>query len=191
MSAIHWRMAASMKVPPKRKGNTAPPQTKKPRPRLNESPSEKEGKYRKVLHARPFYSASMKVPPKRKGNPNFSGFRFEEEQASMKVPPKRKGNRKIEHGYSPSSRGLNESPSEKEGKFCDPAVQGWGYCLNESPSEKEGKYTVCYRRDRQAVGLNESPSEKEGKYSKVAGNRVNVHASMKVPPKRKGNSRYN
>ena len=92
MSAIHWRMAASMKVPPKRKGNTAPPQTKKPRPRLNESPSEKEGKYRKVLHARPFYSASMKVPPKRKGNPNFSGFRFEEEQASMKVPPKRKGN---------------------------------------------------------------------------------------------------
>ena len=116
MSAIHWRMAASMKVPPKRKGNTAPPQTKKPRPRLNESPSEKEGKYRKVLHARPFYSASMKVPPKRKGNPNFSGFRFEEEQASMKVPPKRKGNRKIEHGYSPSSRGLNESPSEKEGK---------------------------------------------------------------------------
>ena len=35
---------------------------------------------------------------------------------------------------------LNESPSEKEGKFIVPDGTGWGNRpLNESPSEKEGK----------------------------------------------------
>ena len=58
----------------------------------------------------------------------------------MKVPPKRKGNcasRRV--GSSPTGP-LNESPSEKEGKF----QNGVGcldklLSLNESPSEKEGK----------------------------------------------------
>ena len=35
--------------------------------------------------------------------------------------------------------------------------------------------------------LNESPSEKEGKCGTLDGTRVTLHASMKVPPKRKGN----
>ena len=35
---------------------------------LNESPSEKEGKYSKVFHVRGSFRPSMKVPPKRKGN---------------------------------------------------------------------------------------------------------------------------
>ena len=35
---------------------------------------------------------------------------------------------------------LNESPSEKEGKYLDGArLAGGGVALNESPSEKEGK----------------------------------------------------
>ena len=59
-----------MKVPPKRKGNLwnldLPPPTSHP---LNESPSEKEGKY----EINPgewvdIEAPSMKVPPKRKGN---------------------------------------------------------------------------------------------------------------------------
>ena len=59
-----------MKVPPKRKGNSphecAYVQT---RARLNESPSEKEGKLAGVvLRAGGVAGASMKVPPKRKGN---------------------------------------------------------------------------------------------------------------------------
>ena len=58
----------------------------------------------------------------------------------MKVPPKRKGNYALFGGHLKKFT-LNESPSEKEGKYhhspptrqqCDP--------LNESPSEKEGKY---------------------------------------------------
>ena len=35
--------------------------------------------------------------------------------------------------------------------------------LNESPSEKEGKFTAPVVRVRCAAALNESPSEKEGK----------------------------
>ena len=83
---------------------------------LNESPSEKEGKY--VLRHRPHitFKPSMKVPPKRKGNflsgPNtlFLISALNESPSekegkstggitaiifhapSMKVPPKRKGN---------------------------------------------------------------------------------------------------
>ena len=65
---------ASMKVPPKRKGNT-------PLARaigadifgLNESPSEKEGKYPSTpARVGGSHLASMKVPPKRKGNGHFN-----------------------------------------------------------------------------------------------------------------------
>ena len=38
--------------------------------------------------------------------------------------------------------------------------------LNESPSEKEGKYTHAHMHIRTHTPLNESPSEKEGKCSK-------------------------
>ena len=59
---------------------------------------------------------------------------------SMKVPPKRKGNECPAEQTSPAGNPLNESPSEKEGKF---GTSG-NHCfvhgsLNESPSEKEGK----------------------------------------------------
>ena len=37
--------------------------------------------------------------------------------ASMKVPPKRKGNLCTGHLYRGCRGGLNESPSEKEGKY--------------------------------------------------------------------------
>ena len=41
---------------------------------------------------------------------------------------------------SASAQGLNESPSEKEGKFFEPIENLLkGAALNESPSEKEGK----------------------------------------------------
>ena len=37
--------------------------------------------------------------------------------ASMKVPPKRKGNRRCKAGVIVFAQSLNESPSEKEGKY--------------------------------------------------------------------------
>ena len=82
----------------------------------------------------------------------------------MKVPPKRKGNgRRTFSSARPSS--LNESPSEKEGKSSVfPWWLGLSRSLNESPSEKEGK-SLCSRVCRYLIG-----------------------PSMKVPPKRKGNS---
>ena len=64
------KIPASMKVPPKRKGNLPMLQPiGHYRQRLNESPSEKEGKcFRPLKALAPAFGASMKVPPKRKGN---------------------------------------------------------------------------------------------------------------------------
>ena len=60
---------------------------------------------------------------------------------SMKVPPKRKGNPRP-FLPRPNSSSLNESPSEKEGKWVSSLPFGaHNTALNESPSEKEGKFT--------------------------------------------------
>ena len=61
--------------------------------------------------------------------------------------------------------------------------------LNESPSQKEGKWGTGSSQDIHDQTLNESPSQKEGKYycgvyRLARGN----FPSMKVPPKRKGNA---
>ena len=68
-------------------------------------------------------------------------------QASMKVPPKRKGNPQTsERGEGGISR-LNESPSEKEGKWCtEGSSSKEARRLNESPSEKEGKCPLPRRQ---------------------------------------------
>ena len=58
----------------------------------------------------------------------------------MKVPPKRKGNLDS-YPLDEHQKSLNESPSEKEGKFHPTKnVVGRRLGLNESPSEKEGKW---------------------------------------------------
>ena len=82
----------------------------------------------------------------------------------MKVPPKRKGNDKRKLGAGRIIRTLNESPSEKEGKFGSEGAMCQSCApLNESPSEKEGKLNQSRRRRCCTGPLNESPSEKEGK----------------------------
>ena len=85
----------------------------------------------------------MKVPPKRKGNERHLYGRVHVAVASMKVPPKRKGNTD-EDRVTVYLAGLNESPSEKEGK--------WSSCRPQPPHH---------------TGLNESPSEKEGKFARM------------------------
>ena len=83
---------------------------------LNESPSQKEGKYLlPALILIGLWLASMKVPPKRKGNYPVSTAPSARLQASMKVPPKRKGNLAT-WWVGVLIVGLNESPSQKEGK---------------------------------------------------------------------------
>ena len=59
---------------------------------LNESPSEKEGKYKFVTVNHASDIPSMKVPPKRKGNQVPTYQIVKTWGPSMKVPPKRKGN---------------------------------------------------------------------------------------------------
>ena len=62
--------------------------------------------------------------------------------------------------------------------------------LNESPSEKEGKSEAAPQIIPNASSLNESPSEKEGKCWNAPGGEASMTPSMKVPPKRKGNSNH-
>ena len=92
-SFFHYSFA-SMKVPPKRKGNWRACRSGRWRAgRLNESPSQKEGKSARVFDLDSSIYASMKVPPKRKGNRGLGN-----DADSVKVS-------------------LNESPSQKEGKL--------------------------------------------------------------------------
>ena len=81
----------------------------------------------------------MKVPPKRKGNRGGANTNSSAIFPSMKVPPKRKGNHHV-NLESVDGGTLNESPSEKEGKYKDLNTLAVALlALNESPSEKEGK----------------------------------------------------
>ena len=81
-----------MKVPPKRKGNADASGHPYIAVTLNESPSEKEGKFGEYGHVAWVEEPSMKVPPKRKGNLSMMPPWSVSSAPSMKVPPKRKGN---------------------------------------------------------------------------------------------------
>ena len=61
--------------------------------------------------------------------------------------------------------------------------------LNESPSKKEGKSHAAQAEAWKRHGLNESPSKKEGKFHNLNNGHtgVGIRASMKAPPRRKGN----
>ena len=131
---------------------------------LNESPSQKEGKFHTAPTRAPPDTASMKVPPKRKGNSRqffyltpsnclnespsqkegkwtYTRTTVTRNRASMKVPPKRKGNAAGAGMMFTACVSLNESPSQKEGKYNLPDKFLAGLTrLNESPSQKEGKY---------------------------------------------------
>ena len=61
--------------------------------------------------------------------------------------------------------------------------------LNESPSQKEGK-SVKPMHTLIVGGLNESPSQKEGKLWHASARRPRPRASMKALPKRKGNPEH-
>ena len=83
----------------------------------------------------------------------------------MKVPPKRKGNFQAGLGTLRNLAGLNESPSEKEGK-----LQSHRFC----PHLVHASMKVPPKRKGNSVGTGDPCGH--------------CRASMKVPPKRKGNS---
>ena len=78
---------------------------------------------------------------------------------------------------------LNESPSEKEGKYqCHDGSSFFLSALNESPSEKEGKSGTTQLDLQAGTALNESPSEKEGKsYPKIARNHAAETGASREP----------
>ena len=90
----------------------------------------------------------------------------------MKVPPKRKGNAGDCAGLGATQSGLNESPSEKEGKSTswlrlNPPL----LASMKVPPKRKGNGSAVSDGRLVAVRLNESPSEKEGKSSVTSAKR--------------------
>ena len=85
------------------------------RPRLNESPSQKEGKCASCTARRSMSSRLNESPSKKEGKYPLQPPLKPLVPASMKALPKRKGNIKRPTDEFKLVR-LNESPSKKEGK---------------------------------------------------------------------------
>ena len=133
----------------------------------------------------------MKALPKRKGNRAGRVLIRRRAVASMKALPKRKGNEHdLEVQVNAGGASMKALPKRK-GNPAHRRAPGPGHRLNESPSQKEGKYQ---REDGGFVlgklGLNESPSQKEGKLWHASARRPRPRASMKALPKRKGNPEH-
>ena len=83
----------------------------------------------------------------------------------MKALPKRKGNLFRGNGRVVLNRGLNESPSEKEGKFGRERGREGGSpaASMKALPKRKGNPAAPHARAAALPCLNESPSEKEGK----------------------------
>ena len=156
---------------------------------LNESPSEKEGKCQTRTDQKSCCAdPSMKVPPKRKGN----GAAINDGRLvgpSMKVPPKRKGNTFDVPGHV-LLRALNESPSEKEGKSSTPAALASSsfFPSMKVPPKRKGNFNACSMGGVAAhTPSMKVPPKRKGNQNVVMTRRGRNGPSMKVPPKRKGN----
>ena len=160
------QLGPSMKVPPKRKGNLGAPGGRNDYDPLNESPSEKEGKYPTPKPLDLLQATLNESPSEKEGKCEYEELReFYHATPSMKVPPKRKGN--------------NDSDLSVIDEMLTPSMK--------VPPKRKGNSTVPRASLHGGFALNESPSEKEGKYVNHAEERITAMPSMKVPPKRKGN----
>ena len=177
-----------MKALPKRKGNRHfAVQLHALRHCLNESPSQKEGKWSRADgQCFPIWSLNESPSQKEGKCPPRTGW-VASPPASMKALPKRKGNIQSEPSRSRHHR-LNESPSEKEGKLMSFCVRLWTLTsLNESPSEKEGKYSTNRRFSQIGQPSMKVPPKRKGNDFDLFVVGFGLFPSMKVPPKRKGN----
>ena len=154
---------------------------------LNESPSEKEGKWRMRWMCLIFRGASMKVPPKRKGNAEENRAMELKIKASMKVPPKRKGNRVRGSPDPVDGASMKVPPKRKGNAKAGPLSIGPGDASMKVPPKRKGNFGAPLSYAPELACLNESPSEKEGKSLSRNDCKIAFLASMKVPPKRKGN----
>ncbi len=100
----------------------------------------------------------MKVPPKRKGNGRGKTTAMMLEP-SMKVPPKRKGNELDAYAYADSQSALNESPSEKEGKYgLQPLARSRSLPSMKVPPKRKGNsYPKIARNHAAETGASREP----------------------------------
>ena len=107
----------------------------------------------------------------------------------MKVPPKRKGNSVASWLSSGTLSGLNESPSEKEGK-CVRSTRAFRVrrASMKVPPKRKGNDNARARCHWFVPASMKVPPKRKGnKLIRAARNLSKDKASMKVPPKRKGN----
>ena len=102
----------------------------------------------------------MKVPPKRKGNIGDALSPGPSSKPSMKVPPKRKGNTVLSPGVVEVVGSLNESPSEKEGKWWLVLWLGWvgrRPSMKVPPKRKGNSYPKIARNHAAETGASREP----------------------------------
>ena len=111
---------------------------------LNESPSEKEGKYQKQpAYGNRVKCPSMKVPPKRKGNTELARLNGKRFVPSMKVPPKRKGNSaRFERTLTRSAPSMKVPPKRKGNSY--PKIARNHAAETGASREPRGGYTQNY-----------------------------------------------
>ena len=150
LPAVQATSQASMKAPPKRKGDGGDPH----RFPLSSRASMKvyTSRYRTngpVVTRRGILICLIESPYKTVGKLRRSAAQGCRYLPSMKALPKRKGNSwrwSFRGRYGPR---LNESPSQIEGKCgCIRRTRDSPSGLTESPSKKEGKYVLAQIADR-------------------------------------------
>lgn len=181
---------ASVKAPPKRKGNLARQFARWLGFRaLMKVPPKRKGNLSIPLNKPDSFAASMKALPKRKGNECMprrgravrasikvytSSCRTSSPSAILdhhnslvllRVPPKRKRNPCLTASASTLERSLNESPYEKVEKYC---FEGSHCCIRNASIK--------------------APLKRKGNRNAAGGTPAVAAASMKALPKRKGNA---
>ena len=131
----------------------------------------------------------MKALPRRKGNVSSLERQHLRLTASMKAPPKRKGNAAACATAFIWTQHLNEGPYKIVGKSLSPeALPPCGASLNESPSQKEGKYLRHLDGGHNLRASMKVSARKRRNAVHCAPLAVGQHTSMKdLPKKRKGN----
>lgn len=165
---LHYLFGLDESPHPKAEKSSTPwNPTVRPVPCLNESPRPKAGKSGKLVSHTVAKQASMKVPARRRRNRLPAPCPAQCSRGLNESPSNEEGKLRLRPSPKNSSQGLNESPPKRKGNTGPtPARVGFSLCLNESLHLK-----VQNKRSHSHLGgilicLIESPYKQEGKFSR-------------------------
>ena len=128
-------------------------------------------------------------PPKKEGKYRSSPSLNSLFGASMKALPKRKGNKSfIKSACEIAAASMKALPERKGNLRICIRLTGCKRCLNESLSGKDGKYSPPRPRICQKPASMKAPPKRKGNPASIVGGERNIRASMNALPKRKGNN---